>query len=170
MKPVTAALAMVTATPNPPITVTSQRATYCVMCSALGRPCPFFSLPAPTVSAPHSNWSDIEEEEDWDGERQRENECREKEQKEKELKLKSKSNTVEEYYLPSPEFWPYSPVNEIQDTLVPTLTDTLVPTQEKKPEKGEQKMEADTQDKSDMDSETDSDLDNTVDILRTELI
>ena len=115
---------MVTARPNPTITVTSQRATYCVTCSALGKPCPLFSLPALTVSPPHSNWSDTEEEEDWDGKRQKKKECREKEQKEKELKLKSKNNTEEEYYLPSPQYRPYSHVSKNEDTLVPTFTAT----------------------------------------------
>ena len=82
IKSAMATLAMVAAIPNPPLTVTSQRATYCAMCSSLSRPCPIFFLPAPTVSLPQSNWLDTEEEEDWDGERQKEKECREKDQKE----------------------------------------------------------------------------------------
>ena len=77
---ITATPAMFAATPNPPITVTSQISIYCVMCSALGRPCPTFFPPAPTVSPPYSNWSDTGEE-DWDGEKQRER--GKKEQKEK---------------------------------------------------------------------------------------
>ena len=76
MKPDTAAHVRVTATTNPPITVTSQRTTYCMMCSALGRPCSIFSPVVPTVSLPHSNWSDSEKEGDWDGERQKEKEHR----------------------------------------------------------------------------------------------
>ena len=69
--PVKATPAMFAATLNPPITVNSQRTNQCVMCSALGRPCPTFFPPALTVSLPHSNWSDTESE-DWDGEKQKE--------------------------------------------------------------------------------------------------
>ena len=131
MKPVTATPATVTATPNLPITVTSQRTTFCVMCSALSKPCPLFSPPAPVVSPPHSNWPDTEMEEDWGEERQKEEEFREKEQKEKRTRAKGKNSLEEEYYLPSLQCRPYSPVCE-KNTLAPTLT--LVPATEKKPE------------------------------------
>ena len=168
MKSVTATPATVTATPNPPITVTSQRATYCAMCSALGKPYLLFCSPAPTVSLPHSNLSNTEKEEDWDGERQKENKHREREQKEKELKLKSKNNKGEEYFPPSSQYRPYSSVGKNEDTLAPTFTDSLVPAPEKMPgEDGEQNMEVDTKDTPDMDSETDYDSD---DNLRAELI
>ena len=120
-KPVTAAPANIAAIPNTPITVTNQRSTYCVTCSALGRPHPTFFLPIPTVSLPHSNWSDSEEEEDWDGERQKGKECREKEQKEKNLKLKSQNNTEEEYYLKNPQYRPYSQFDVDKAILAPTF-------------------------------------------------
>ena len=77
-KPVTAAptnpntiSATIPAVPSPPIPVFShKRSTYCVMCTALGRPCP--TLFPPTISPPNPNWSGSdEEEEDWDGERQK---------------------------------------------------------------------------------------------------
>ena len=111
------------------------------MSSTLGKPCPLFSLPAPTVSLPHSNWSDPEEKEDWNWERQKEKEHKETEQKERELKQKCKNNTEEECYLPCLQYRLYSPVSENEDTLAPTFTDTLVPAPEKKPEKeGEQRM------------------------------
>ena len=74
MKSVMTTSTMAAATHNPPLTVTSQRTTFCVMCSALGSPCPLFSPPALTVSPPHSNWSDMKEEEVWDGEKQKEKE------------------------------------------------------------------------------------------------
>ena len=144
MKPVVDTPAMITATPNLPITVTSQRAIYCVTCSALCRPFPLLFPPVPTV---------------------------ERRNRKKELEQKSKNNTEEEYYLPSPQYKPYSSVSKKKDTMAPALTDTLVPAPEKKPEEErEQKIEVDTKDTADMESETDCDSDNTVDILRAELI
>ena len=57
--------ATVVATPNLPTTKTppasTERSTNCKMCSALGKPCPLFDPPAPTVSPPNSDWSDVEE-------------------------------------------------------------------------------------------------------------
>ena len=71
--PIMAAPAAVAATPNSPTTsslpASTERTAYCEMCLALGRPCPLFTLSAPTVSLPHSDWSNVEG--DWDGERQR---------------------------------------------------------------------------------------------------
>ena len=81
--PVSAMPAMVAATPNPPAIpkpTASTQSTYCVMCSALGKPCPMFTLPTLTFSLEHSDWSDVEE--DWDDEKQKVKERKEKEQKE----------------------------------------------------------------------------------------
>ena len=81
--------ATIPSVPNPPIPVTSQnRSTYCVMYTALHRPCPTFS--PPTVSQPHSDWSDSEEEEDWDGTRQKR---RNKEKRNRKKIIKKKTRT-----------------------------------------------------------------------------
>ena len=155
------------AVPNPPIPVTSQRFTYCVTCTALGRPYP--TLFPWTISPPNPNWSDSKEY--WDGKRQKEKERREKEQKEngqKEIELKSENNKKEEYYPPSPQYVPYSPSGFDDDTLAPTLTDTLPPAPEKTSNEKQDKDE-DTKDK-ETDSETEYDLDDTMDILQSEII
>ena len=74
--PVTATPAMVIVTPNlptiPNLPVSTERSAYCVMCLALGKPCPMFTLSVPAVSLPHSDWSDCDVEEDWDGQMQKE--------------------------------------------------------------------------------------------------
>ena len=69
--PVMTAPDVVAAIPNSPTTLptTKERTVFCKTCSALGRPCPLFTPPAPTVSLPHSDWSNVDE--DWDRGRQK---------------------------------------------------------------------------------------------------
>ena len=54
-------------------------------CSALGRSCPLFTLPAPIISPPHLNRSDMEE--DWNGERKEKREKRKERRRNLKIKL-----------------------------------------------------------------------------------
>ena len=72
--PVMTTPATVAATPNSPTIppASKERTVFCETCSALGRPCPLFTLPAPNTFNATSDWSNVEE--DQDGERQKEEE------------------------------------------------------------------------------------------------
>ena len=164
--PVMAVPAMAAATHYVPTISTppasTERTVYCETCSALGRPCPLFTSPAPAVSLPHSDWSDFEVEEDWDGERQKE------EEREKNRQHGEKELTDKNYFPPSPKYMPNTP-SDTDDTLAPELTNTLVLTSEKTQEEEEEEKEK-TIKEEDKDTESDYDSDDTVTILRAEYV
>ena len=152
--PVTTTPATVAAVTNSPTTLpaSKERRVFYQTCSALGRPCPLFALPASTVTPPHSDWSDVEE--DWDGERQKEEEKkRNREHEEKELEQKPITD------LPSPQYTPSfkGDTAALIDTLVPA------PAWEEDQEDKEVEQEKPTEE-DDKDTEWDYDSDDTVTI------
>ena len=160
--PVTTVPATVVATPNLSTTYTqpesTERTTYCKTCWDLDRHQPLFALPAQTVSLPHSDCSNVED--DWDGKRQKE-EGRDKNikcEKKYLIELKQKPITYS-YYPPSPQYMP----GFKGDTVHPALTDTLVPI----PEQEEEEKPIEEKDK---DTESDYDSDDTVTILRAKYV
>ena len=149
-KPVRAAPtnpATIPAVPNPPTPLSSQkRSTYCATCTTLDRQCLTFFPPQlflhPTLIGQTHQKKIVEMVQD---KKRRNKEKRNRENDQKELEHKSEKIKEEKYYLPSPQYTPYSLSSFDDDTLAPTLPNTLVPAPKKKSDEGQEKEE-DTKD------------------------